>query len=314
MREALKKIVKRLPEVPPASDYRVEALTGGLTNQNFLIEINDEKYVASLHDEQSVLLGIDRDIEYHNSRLAFRHEIAPEVVLRLSGILVSRFVKGKVLQPGDLQRPKIRQRVIHTLRRCHQIQKEHVQGFFSVFRDVEHHIQISKKYDVTHDWIIRQMNRIERAFKEHSFSPVFCHNDTVPENMIDDGEQIVLIDWEYAGIGDPFFDLGMLARYHQLDEEQERALLDTYFGAHNKGTLARLRLMCIMSDLRDWSWALVQQENSSVDFDYVQYGEERFQRATVACSQPHFESWLQSAANTPRLPLPSSGGKNAQLF
>lgn len=265
-------------------------------------------YVASFHDERAALLGIDRANEYHNSYQAHRHGIAPEVVLRLPGILVSRFVEGKILQPGDLKRSGVRQRVIETLRQCHQMRKTSVQGFFSVFQDVEHHFKVSHAYERSYPhnlrWIFRQMRCIEQAFQKQPFSPVFCHNDTVPENMIDDGERVVFIDWEYAGIGDPFFDLGMLSRYHELNEEHERSLIDTYFGSYHKGALARLRLMRIMSDLRDASWALVQAENSSVDFDYVQYGKDRLQRFTTACTHPQFESWVQAAAKIPRLPRP----------
>lgn len=292
-------------------------MTGGLTNRNYRIELDDDVYFASLHDERSALLGVDRDAEGHNSRQASRHGIAPEVILRLPGILVSCFVHGKVLQPGDLKRPRLRQRVVDTLRKCHQVQKSRVRGFFSVFRDVEHHIEVSQAYKCSYphnlDWIVKQMQRIERAFQKQPHTSVFCHNDTAPGNMIDNGERIMLIDWEYAGIGDPFFDLGMLARYHELDEEQERSLLGLYFGVHHEGALARLRLMQIMSDLRDGSWSLVQEKISPVAFDYVQYGTERFQRFTAACAQPHFESWLQAAAQIPRLP-PPPGEENAGLF
>ena len=50
--------------------------------------------------------------------------------------------------------------------------------------------------------------RIELAFLSNPVEMRPCHNDLLNANFIDDGTRIRIVDWEYAGMGDPFFDLG----------------------------------------------------------------------------------------------------------
>ena len=58
-----------------------------------------------------------------------------------------------------------------------------------------------------------------------------CHNDLLTANFIlDDGDVLRIIDWEYAGMGDRYFDLGNFAVNNELDDEDEERLLDAYFG------------------------------------------------------------------------------------
>jgi thiamine kinase-like enzyme len=110
---------------------------------------------------------------------------------------------------------------------------------------------------------------------------------------------MVLIDWEYSGCGDRYFDLGMAATYHQLDDKEERELLGAYFGKVTETSLARLRLMRMMSTLRDGAWSLVQGAVSSLDFDFVAYGEDRFRRFTRLSERTAFEDWLRITAASP---------------
>ena len=103
---------------------------------------------------------------------------------------------------------------------------------------------------------------------------VTCHNDLLAANFIDDGERIWVVDWEYAGMGDPFFDLANFAVNNGLDEEGERALLEAY----GSTDVRALTLMRFMSDFREAMWGVVQQAISELDFDFAAYADEHFER------------------------------------
>src|SRR2546422_891781 len=122
--------------------------------------------------------------------------------------------------------------------------------------------------------------------------PVLCHNDLLNANFIDDGVSIRIVDWEYAGMGDRFFDFGNFAVNHQLTENDEASLLMAYFGRVAAAQHARLRLMRLMSDYREAMWGVLQQAISELDFDFAGYAGKHFDRLLAGAEDPHFRDWL----------------------
>jgi thiamine kinase-like enzyme len=105
-----------------------------------------------------------------------------------------------------------------------------------------------------------------------------CHNDLLPGNLIDDRRKVWILDWEYGGVGDLFFDLGNLAANSLLSREQETTLLRYYFGKTRAADLRRLRLMRLASDMREAMWGFMQMGVSKLDFDYRTYARRHLQR------------------------------------
>jgi thiamine kinase-like enzyme len=125
------------------------------------------------------------------------------------------------------------------------------------------------------------LDGIEAALPKHE-PPVLCHNDLLPANFIDDGLTVKIVDWEYAGMGDRFFDLGNFAVNHQLDSDGEQLLLEFYFGQVQPNHVSRLRLMRLASDMREAMWGFLQSGISALDFDFVAYGTEHLDRFLTA--------------------------------
>src|SRR5262249_43444511 len=98
-----------------------------------------------------------------------------------------------------------------------------------------------------------------------------CHNDLLTSNLIDDGRKIWVLDWEYAGTGDLFFDLGNLAANSLFNQELEKLLLQYYFAKVRPADLRRLHLMRLVSDMREAMWGFLQIGISKLDFDYQAY-------------------------------------------
>jgi thiamine kinase-like enzyme len=80
-----------------------------------------------------------------------------------------------------------------------------------------------------------------------------CHNDVVAANVLA-SPRLCLLDWEYAGDNDPYFDLASLIGYHDLGERQVKTLLSAYGGAADPGKRERLGLCLRLFDALQWLW------------------------------------------------------------
>src|SRR5262249_5602542 len=117
-----------------------------------------------------------------------------------------------------------------------------------------------------------------------------CHDDLLAANFIHDGERVWIVDWEYAGMGDPAFDLANYAVNNGLDEEGDRTLLAAYGdGAHYDVQV----LMRFMGDFREAMWGVVQQAISELDFAFAAYAAEHFERLGQTASEPRFRAALR---------------------
>ena len=188
------------------------------------------------------------------------------------------------------------QRIAQSLRRIHQAGA--VEATFSPFRVVEAYALTAQRHGGRLPAAFERAQpiagAIERALPDEPL--VLCHNDLLNANFIDDGASIRIVDWEYAAMGDRYFDFGNFAVNHQLSETDEGTLLAAYFGRVTSGQLARLRLMRIMSDFREAMWGVVQTAISDLDVDFAAYAERHFERMLGAASDPRFDDWLSEAA------------------
>ena len=136
--------------------------------------------------------------------------------------------------------------------------------------------------------------RIELALITNPLELRPCHNDFLPGNLIDDGARMRIVDWEYAGMGDPFFDLGNFSINNDLGEDEDAAFLAAYdgVGAPRADRLARLCLFRVVSDFREAMWGVLQQGVSTLDVDFRGYASEHFDRLLANAATPRFEHAL----------------------
>jgi thiamine kinase-like enzyme len=124
---------------------------------------------------------------------------------------------------------------------------------------------------------------------------VACHCDLLSENfMLDESGKMWVIDWEYGGQTDPYFDLGDFCVEHPLSEDEERFIIERYCGVFDESRYARMMLHKIVADLW-WSiWAMIQVRQSLLDFDFHEYGMNRIRRLRENAANPAFASWLET--------------------
>ena len=293
----LNPILQRIPQFASASNLIVTELTGGITNKNYKITVDSESYVLRMGGNETKYLGIDRKIEYECSLLASQIGIAPEPVafIEPEGYIVARFISGIGIPAEEIGSEENIKRVLDSMQAYHAL--DIFPGSFSPFRVAEEYAKTASSFNVKlpdkMDWYLEKSREIEKAMYREPFKPRPCHNDLLNGNFIDDGTRLRILDWEYAGMGDIFFDLGNFAVQHEFNDEQDEVLLRTYFGEQTNSQRARLKLMKIMSDLREAMWGMVQVGVSKLDFDYVGYAQKYFDRFETNVSIDSYKELLK---------------------
>ena len=298
----LTEVVARLAALLGPRDGTVVQLEGGITNRNFRVNFGGTDYVVRLPGKRTQLLGINREAECIANKAGAELGIAPRVAALLDqpSALVTAFVSGRAMEADELREPETIAEVAHDLRQLHDSGTELPTGFDS-FRLVEEYAETGRANGSEppdgYDAALEVAHRIEKAVRDQpGHDPVPAHNDLLPANFLREGDRMQLIDWEYAGMGDRWFDLGNFAVNNELEDDQEAQLLEAYFGEPaNAQRLATLKLFRFMSDFREAMWGVVQAGVSELDFDFRDYAQKHFDRLEKARSNPRFEGWIEEA-------------------
>jgi thiamine kinase-like enzyme len=278
-------------------------LSGGITNRNFLVDVagTTDRYVVRLAGNDTHLLGISREVEHAATVAAAGVGVGPEVTafLRAEGYLVTRFIEGRPVDDEAVHRPETLRRVADSIRRIHG--GPPIPGLFVPLRIVEAYraLAVARGVAIPAEFGSAQAigRRIELSLLSDPIELCPCHNDLLNANFIDDGRRIRIVDWEYAGMGDPFFDLGNFSANHGLTPDEDAVLLEAYDGAPpRRDRLARIVLMRDVSDFREAMWGVLQQGISILDVDFVAYAGKHFDRLLAEASRPAFERALREAA------------------
>jgi thiamine kinase-like enzyme len=290
-------IVQRLETLLGPADGAPVSLEGGITNRNYRVSFAGRDCVVRLPGKHTALLGISRDAERVASDSAARLGIAPALAAGEPDCLVTEYVPGHPLTSAEVcAKPEP---IARAIRRFHD-RAAPLPVAFWVPALLESYARVvaEKGGSLPPEYSSAQemANRIADVLPLDE--PVPCHNDLLCANLLGTvGGDVLLVDWEYAGMGHRMFDLGNLAVNNELDDAAERRLLEAYFDEPpGEPRTAALRLMRIMSDAREAAWGVVQAVVSELEFDFNSYAEKHFGRLTQAAADPRLEEWLDAAA------------------
>jgi thiamine kinase-like enzyme len=263
----------------------IAVLAGGASNANYLVTAADgERSVLRVASQGVERFGIDRarGLDAHRSVAAIGH--APELLAAdpATGHSVARFIDGTVLDAETIRAPGVLDRVASTLRHIHDTAAT-VAGRFSIFRDQAAYTRLARAEGLDLPADIDELNgfadRGEAVFEAIGAPERLCHNDLQIPNFIDDGTSIQVLDWEFAGTGNPYFDLGSVTVNAELDGPERTRFLRAYFGDDDPRHGARLELMLFMSALREATWAVIAEPVLDLDWDYRAWAATYYDRA-----------------------------------
>ena len=208
----------------PGEEPRVEVLGGGITNHNYKVDAAGGPYVLRIAGRDTAALGIDRSVEHEAALAAAAVGVGPEVVtfVEPEGYLVTRFIEGSIVPLEQMREPAWIKRVAQALKAVHR--GPSLPARFNAFRVVEDYRTTAFSHGAevppSYAWARQVARRVERA--RGAFAERPCHNDLLNANFIDDGRRLRIVDWEYAGMGDVFFDLANFSINHALDRDGPR--------------------------------------------------------------------------------------------
>jgi aminoglycoside phosphotransferase (APT) family kinase protein len=252
------------------------ALEGGITNRNFRLRWGGRDCVLRCPGKDTALLGIDRRTEWAATRAAAAAGVGPEPIAFDPGLgcLVTAFIDGRPVEAEEL-RARIPE-LAAALRAIHG--GPPLPSAFDPFAVVADYARIASERGGAIPPEVAELAPAAAAIRaEHG--PVPCHNDLLTANLLDDGERLRIVDWEYAGMGDPYFELANLAVKNGFGETDEAALLEGYWGAATPERRRALRLMRVMASYWEGMWGVLQATVSELDFDFRGYASEHLGRA-----------------------------------
>ena len=192
-----------------------EPLGGGITNTNFIVDDQGERFVVRVGDDIPIH-GIMRFNEIAAARAAHAVGISPEIVYSANGVFIMRFIEGRTFSEKDVREEQNLERILHLIRACHNEIPKHFRGPALVFWP----FHVCRNYILTaKDGNSRMMDffprfldineELEKTVGEINL--IFGHNDLLAANFIDDGKRLWLLDWDYAGYNTGLFDLTNLS-------------------------------------------------------------------------------------------------------
>ena len=243
-----------------ASQVTIEYQGDGLTNKNYIVTHGLSQYAVRLGGAMSPVLGIRREAEKAALDRVSAVGIGAEVLFfsPSTGNMVTRFIPGKKWATQDLALAENRERVAASLRVVHRLPAI---GFeFSPYRDIERRVAFAREQGLNlPEKLPSLLERLATIEQARQGLPTeewgLCHNDPFANNFLDDGS-VRLLDWEYAGMGDVYFDLAAVS--YSYTEEQRQRFLGSYFGDNNPGRLETLKQMLFVVRLWNALWGVVQ--------------------------------------------------------
>ncbi|MEU8322597.1 phosphotransferase [Nonomuraea sp. NPDC048881] len=297
---AIARVLDRIPLLSglPRS---VEELPGGMTNRNYKVTTPDGVYVVRVAASDGSLLGIDKDAEHADSLAAARAGVGAPVhgYLPEAGVLVIGFLPGRTFTEADLWEPANLARVAEVCRRLHAGPRfvrdfdmfEVQRGYLRIVQ--ERGFRLPAKYLD----FMPVAAEIRKCLAARAEPTVPCHNDLLPGNIVECGDRLHLIDYEYAGNNDPCFELGNLWSEADLPPGHLEELVTAYYGRRLRHRIARARLLGLMSKYGWTLWASIQDgANDTIDFDFWSWGMEKYERAAAEFTRPGLARVMEAAA------------------
>lgn len=220
-------------------------LEGGLSNTSFLVQVGTVQLVLRLNSPCAPAFGLDRINEAAVQTQAARAGLAPELVYASAekGLLVTRHLPGARCTPQQVEHPGFIAALARLLQQAHALEapacvlnpRKKAQDYWAALR------QLAAVDSCRFEPLQAPMNRLmDKVWQEYPPS-CCCHNDLVVENILCCENRLFLLDWEYAALGDPYFDLAALALNFNMDERQIQVLLGAYQGCIDASAEQHLR-------------------------------------------------------------------------
>jgi thiamine kinase-like enzyme len=274
-------------------------MAGGYSNANYQVKVDGQRFFVRIPGARMDLLGVDRENEYQNTMSAAEAGVGPKVVhyLQEHNVMVMEFIQGEAMSIPKLQAPGMPTRVAQSIKLLHAGPR--FMSDFDIFWLMDYYLQVVADNNVrVPDGFMERLpivSRIEEALRQRPMASAPCHNDLIAENVIDDGNLLRLVDFEYSGNNDPCFELGNAAQSLEYNKARTVELCTAYFGELRRSWFARVHLFALASHLAWTLWSAIQNKFSKVAYDFWDNAYYHWEPALKTLDSEAFSVWLEDA-------------------
>ena len=278
---------------------------GGLTNRNYKVNCERGSFVLRLAGEGTSDY-IDRKAELFNASIASKAGVNAEIIHFdvETGTMICRYIdKARTMDIESLRNVDALCRAGKAFRQLHDC-GEDFQGRFELFEQIDQYLAVLNDLNAElpegFSEVQKDAEAVRDALSAHELPSKPCHCDPMVENCVDNGQQMYIIDFEYAGNNDPMWDLGDISVEGDFSDEQDRVFLEAYFGqTPDAFDVARMVMYKAMCDLLWTLWGVVQHANDNPVDDFWAYAVGRLQRCKKLMATEAFTEHLEAVKRGP---------------
>ena len=260
------------------NEIKIKAIKGGISNQNFLVQENSKKFFVRLGDDMPEH-NVSRSKELIASNAAAEIGLSPAVIYNTKGVLILEYIEGAMLSTDSIDNKL--ETVNALIKKIHHEMSKKLYGHsvnFGAFDVIKRYAKFLKDHKSSYTQLLPnllfQVDKLE--INTSPYNNVFCHNDLILTNFLDDGDRYWIIDWEYSGFNNLLFDLGDFASHNNFSKKKEIYLLENYFEKKiNDKLLLEFYSFKCAAFLREAMWSMVAELTSKIDFNFLIYTQEK---------------------------------------
>lgn len=205
----------------------IESLSSGISNHSFLVQSDTQQFAIRLGGENIAALNLSREQEWQALSIAWQHKLAPRPIYQNTkqGVFVSEYIP----QPPSSAGANI-EKIAELLLKIHQLPALAFE--LDIIKQATAYKELALLKQPNNKLHIENIWQLFLPLAENAAAlctkKVFCHNDLLQANRLLFKDQLIGIDWEYAAMADPFFDMAAIVEGDQLSEAEVNQLFDIY--------------------------------------------------------------------------------------
>ena len=193
----------------------------GFNNINYLLKTSKKSYIIRVFKSNDSV-NISRQFEYEIQKKAYKKNITSNPIFFNDDLIIYEYIRG--IHKTKLTNKDIKN-LITKVKKYHKFKvKEKIYDFKNDFHDYSKILKDNKSKR-----IIKKSLEILKKIKKNKKDFVLTHHDLNPKNIIFNETGFKIIDWEYAGMNDSFFDLASICIEFKLNKNEEKIVLNSYF-------------------------------------------------------------------------------------
>lgn len=273
-------------------DLKISVLTGGITNRLYRVQLSDGgDYVVRVYGPNTELF-INRDVEMESIRRMEPTGVTPRLIRYLpeKNVTIVEFIPGTPFKNADFLKDELLEAAVRPIRLIHSSGVQ-LPRLFDPLQEVRRLFKVLTRvgpdypeFDIR--GTISILDRISTIANIPHSEYLPCHNDLLADNfiLVEDRdryrEPVCLIDWEYAGMNTPYYEISDMFQEILMPREVEEKILRIYWEDHNMDEhFLKTDMFKPFPDIYWFLWSLIQLNISSIEFDYYDYGKVKYENA-----------------------------------